>query len=425
MRPITVLRQALADLRARGLAIVDGAAAEDREMTEAENTEYDAITAEIETTKAELQRAEDLDERRRAMAPVPALQTQVHALNPETTHGFADIVEFARTVQSAVSVSRVGGIVDQRLVAGPAGTQGGGGTAGEGYMLPPEYADEVWELVNEFDEFGPMIDEEPTSKREFKMGADETTPWGAAGIVANWRGEMEQMQASQLRTDGRSVTVHELYALALVTEELLEDAPRLQARLTRKTAEAIAWKKNLSIVEGTGVSQPMGWMKSPALITIPKTSGQAAATFTAENAVTMYSRLKMIPGDRPFWLISQTVFPQLATMTIGDKPIWIPPTGLVDAPAGFLLGLPVRFSEFAEDLGTKGDVQLVSPRGYYFARRTSGLQAASSIHLYFDYNIQAFRWIFRGGGQPHLSKPIEPAKGSATRSHFVTLAART
>ncbi|ETX26475.1 phage major capsid protein [Roseivivax isoporae] len=139
----------------------------------------------------------------------------------------------------------------------------------------------------------------------------------------------------------------------------------------------------------------------------------------------MYSRLMMIPGDRPFWMTNQDTLPQLMTMTIGDKPIWTPPSGdLSGAPGGFLLGRPVRFSEFAQTLGDKGDLQLISPRGYYGARRASGVKFASSIHLYFDYATEAFRWTFRYGGQPHLSKPVAPKNGNATKSHFVTLAER-
>lgn len=232
------------------------------------------------------------------------------------------------------------------------------------------------------------------------------------------------MNASQFDTDARNVPLHELYTLAQVTEELLEDAPRLNNRLTKKAAEAIAWKKNSAIVEGSGVGQPLGWMNSPAKISVAKETGQTADTIIAQNVINMYTRLQMIPGDRPFWMVNQDTLPQLMTMTVGDKPIWMPPNGLSDAPGGFLMGRAIRFSEFAETLGDNGDIQLISPKGYYGVRRASGIKFATSVHLYFDYNAQAFRWVFRYGGQPHLSKVVQPAKGNSTRSHFVTLAER-
>ncbi|WP_043776149.1 phage major capsid protein, partial [Roseivivax isoporae] len=106
------------------------------------------------------------------------------------------------------------------------------------------------------------------------LGADETTPWGTSGIKAYWRSEGSQMTPTQLADEGRSVPLHELYCLALASEELLEDAIRLRNRLSNKAAMAIAWKKNLAIVEGSGVGQPLGWFNSPAMLTVPKESGQ-------------------------------------------------------------------------------------------------------------------------------------------------------
>jgi hypothetical protein len=44
-----------------------------------------------------------------------------------------------------------------------------------------------------------------------------------------------------------------------------------------------------------------------------------------------------------------------------------------------------------------------------------------SIHLFFDQNISAFRWMVRFGGQPLLTAAISPAKGATTKAHFVIL----
>lgn len=232
------------------------------------------------------------------------------------------------------------------------------------------------------------------------------------------------MDPSQMDLDGRSVPLHELYAFVLMTEELQEDAPRLASRITTKAAQAIAWTKNKAIVEGSGTGQPLGWMNGSSLVVQAKEGSQAADTIVSKNLVKMLSRLQVVPGDQPIWLANREALPELSHMTIGDRPVWLPGNGLAGAPDGFLLGYPLRFSEFAEALGDQGDIQLVSPKGWYGVRRTQGVNFASSIHLYFDYAINALRWMFRYGGQPHLANPISPAKGSTTRSNFVTLAAR-
>ena len=67
----------------------------------------------------------------------------------------------------------------------------------------------------------------------------------------------------------------------------------------------------------------------------------------------------------------------------------------------------------------------MAPGGYYSSVKSGGIKFAASMHLYFDYDIEAFRWTFRMGGQPYLSAPVSQAKGSQTLSHFITLAERT
>ena len=52
------------------------------------------------------------------------------------------------------------------------------------------------------------------------------------------------------------------------------------------------------------------------------------------------------------------------------------------------------------------------------------MRADTSIHLWFDQNTTAFRFVMRMNGQPWLSAAIARKNGSNTLSHFVTLASR-
>lgn len=439
------LQQEQHDLKQEATALLDKADAENNgELTKEAEDRWKAIEARQKELADEIAKEQAKADRRRSLdaihvarptAPtgarprVPAGDSVTDEPNPARTGGFRDIAELALCVRNACVP---GGVVDQRLVAlsvrgvnaAPTNFHEGSGSSGEGFELPIQYRDEIWQLVTELQDIFTAVDLEPTSARQVDWTADETTPWGATGVQAYWRAEGGQMTASKVGTKGRSMTLPELYAFVLATEELLEDAPRLANRLSVKAAQAINWKINDAIVYGTGAGQPKGWFDSAALVTIAKESGQAAKTIVALNLLNMFARLLVAPGDVPFWLANRDTVPQLATTTIGDQPVWLPPNGLIAAPGGLLLGYPVRFSEHAKTLGDKGDIQLVSPKGYYAARRTQGVQFASSMHLYFDYNIQAFRWTFRFGGQPHLSAPVNPAHGAGTKSHFVTLAER-
>lgn len=431
MKRYQTLLQERADLVKEAKAIFAAAEADGRDLTDEERQRDDAINARLQTVATEIEREERRRQWEREVvaatdANMAAASRGVEAVRErvedDPQRGFKNLADFALAVKSA---SRPNGFVDERLRYGAAPSNFHQETGSdEGYMVPPQMSEQIWELVFAEENLLNEVDTEPTERNSVMKVKDESTPWGSSGVKAYWRSEGEKMTASKLDTDAETMRLHELYAFVLATEELLEDAPRLNDRLTRKSALAINWKITQAMFDGTGAGQPLGWFQSSALVTQAKESGQAADTIVAGNVAKMYSRV--IDPAMAIWFVNQDAFPQLMTMTLGDQPIWTPPmTGFNNAPGGLLFGRPVRFSEHCATLGDLGDIQLVSPKGYYAVVKRNQPQYAESIHLFFDYNIKAFRWTFRMNGQPHLSAAVSPNKGSTSRSHFVTLAART
>ncbi|TXH48832.1 MAG: phage major capsid protein, partial [Desulfurellales bacterium] len=363
-----------------------------------------------------------IDAPRPRTVPALAAARVVDNIETDPMRGFASAADFGQAVRAACNPS--GPSYDPRLQVLGAPTNFHRETSSaDGYMVPPAMRDAIWALV--FGDEGLLATTmpEPTASNSVQLLADESTPWGATGIQANWAAEGSQFTSSRLATVARNVVLHKLHAFVLGSDELLSDAPRLANRLTTGAARAIAYKADESIVNGNGVGQPLGWSGSGAVVSVAKESGQAAATVVATNVAKMFARCILSPSS--YWLVNQDVLPQLMTMTLGDNSVWTPPsTGFANAPGGFLLGRPIRFSEHCATLGTVNDIQLVNPAGYYSAVRESGVQFAQSMHLYFDYGVEAFRWTFRLGGQPYLSAPVTPDNGSNTRSHFITLATR-
>ncbi|TGY87348.1 phage major capsid protein [Marinicauda algicola] len=443
MKHLKELRQSVADLKKQGREKTDeyntlAAKAEKAELGEEEQAKLAALESEIEkleerteAAQAELDKAEAANRRKKLFAEPeaprpsgrnPARSYGTNEPSPERCFGFRSLGEFAGAVQKASA----GRTVDDRLqqFAAPSNFhQEAGGDAGEGYLVPPQFREEIYDLVFSEPDIFTMVDTEPTRSNHVKMIRDETTPWGSTGITANWRAEGTQMSADKLAQKEVGVDLHELYVFALATEELLEDAPRLGDRLTRKAADAIRWKASDAVVYGNGVGKPEGYFESAALVTQAKESGQSADTITAANVLKMYAR--QLNPARSVWLANVDILPQLGTMTIGDQPVWTPPSsGITGAPGGFILGRPLIFTEHAKTLGDKGDLHFVDLMGYYSPQKAGGIRFADSLHLYFDYNMRAFRWTFRMGGRPYLSSPVSPANGSNTKSHFVVLAER-
>lgn len=300
------------------------------------------------------------------------------------------------------------------------------GTDEGGFMVPPDYLSLIWEVVSAEEGIFGSTQPVPTSQNQVTFAADESTPWSADGIQANWIGEAEQMTPSKLSTQGRLTRLDKIFAFVNASDEILEDAPRLNNRLTVKAPQAIRFKIDEAIVNGNGVGKPLGWTNSAAMISVAKQGGQAADTINVNNITKMYMRMFPSSLSNAVWFCNADIFEQLVVMTIGDRPIYTSPqTGIVNAPAGTLFGRPIVFSEHAKTLGDFGDIQFVDMgAGYYSTNKAGGIKFATSIHLYFDYDVQSFRWTIRVGGQPYLSAPMSPQYGANTLSHFVGLAAR-
>jgi HK97 family phage major capsid protein len=186
--------------------------------------------------------------------------------NPELTGGFKSITHFAIGGHGAPD-RRLGG---PQLEAAASNYMQNQGTAGEGYLVPPQYSQEVAEIAfNEPDLFG-MANPEPTNSNTFLKPKDETTPWGASGVQAVWRAEAAQMTASKLALTGEISQLHELYAFCAASNEVLSDASMLQNRLTTQAGRAIAWTASEAVMWGSGAGQPTGFMKAPCLVTVAK-----------------------------------------------------------------------------------------------------------------------------------------------------------
>jgi HK97 family phage major capsid protein len=431
------LRQARADKARAGKTALDqlNALLDKDNATDAEKASITTLEAQVdafETEVAELDREIAAEEKLARRATLfgstalggPARATVVNDSDPSRTGGFASLAEFAVSVRNL----QVNGIADPRFAAAATGYQQNQGSSGEGVLVPTEWREQIWSLVFDNNDLLGFCNPEPTNGNTVGIIKDETTPWGAAGVQAAWRSEGTAMIATKAAITPTLMQLHELYAFVLATNEVLDDAPRLQGRITVQAARAIRWKLFEAVVSGDGNGKPLGFMNSNALVTVAAEGGQTATTIVTANVLKMMSRLFEMDGGSPLWLANRDTIPQLGTLTIGNNAAWLPvntPLAGTIRKGGMLLGEQLLFNEHCQTLGVKGDIVLADLSGYALAtKQGGGIDFAASIHLFFDQNLTAFRWILRAGGQPYLSAPISPAKGSNTKSHFVALAAR-
>lgn len=369
-----------------------------------------------------------------AVAPQSTVQPQPRQTSAGN-HGFRSMGEFANAVR--VAASR-GGEWDQRLVRNATlstYSQEGVGADG-GFAVPPDFRAAIMEMVMAPDSLLGRCDNQVSSSNNMTFPVDETTAWqSSGGIQAYWEGEAGTITQSKPNLGQVNLRLHKLTSLVPVTEEQLSDVQAMDSYLRRKAPEKINYKVSDAIIRGTGVGMPKGILESGALVTVSKETSQAADTLKSMNVFKMWARMYAPSRANAIWLINQDLEPQLYSMTVdvknmagsenvGGAPVYIPPGGINGSPFGLLMGRPVVPHEACSAIGDLGDVILGDFSKYLAVTKPGGVRTETSIHLWFDQDVTAFRFTFRVAGQPWRSAPITRANGSNTLSDFVTLEAR-
>jgi HK97 family phage major capsid protein len=257
--------------------------------------------------------------------------------------------------------------------------------------------------------------------------ADDSRADGSrsGGILAYWLGEGASKTASYPSFKQIALELKKLVGYTTCTDELLEDAPALESWIMRAFASEFDFKLADAIINGDGAAKPLGILNAPCLVTVTAETGQGASTIVAENVIKMWMSRFGPNSSNYVWLINQNIEAQLYTMALavgsGGIPVYMPAGGLSGAPYGTLFGRPVIPCEQCATLGTAGDIILADLSQYVMIDKGS-MQSASSIHVNFQTDQTAFRFVYRCDGQPLWSNYLTPYKGSTSyQSPFVVL----
>lgn len=463
---IDSLKARLGELHETSKAIQAKADAEKRDLTTDEAKELDACMREFEEVEASIARRERIlaQEDRlgvpqpRAAAPnqiaaaapaaivqnaMPQQQpaprdglrnTRLSTMEERQRWGFRDMGEFAIAVRGAVLNP---GNMDQRLVQNAAlSTYGSEGVGADGgFAVPPEWRSEIMRMVEGEDSLLSRTDQQTVAGNSITFPTDESTAWqSSGGIQTYWDGEASTVTQSKPQLRDVTIKLHRLTALVPVTDELLEDAPAMAGYVTRKAGEKMAFKVNDAIVNGTGAGQPLGILNAACTVQVGKIGSQVADTIHAKNVVTMWSRLPAASQRTAVWLANQDCLPSIyqlgfavtdgTTTNVGAGALYMGPGQLQSgAPSGTILGRPIVVTEACPTVGDAGDL-ILADLSKYLTVVKGALRSDTSIHLWFDQNATAFRFVMRMNGQPWLSAAIARKSGSNTLSHFIKLEAR-
>ena len=304
-----------------------------------------------------------------------------------------------------------------------------------GFAVPQDFRTAIMNKVMAEDSLVSRCEQATTTGNNLTWPKDETTPWQTTGgIQAYWDGEAAAATQSKPLLENTTLKLNKIRALVPMTEESLDDAPGLDAYLRLKAPAKIGFKVNLAIVQGTGVGQPLGLLGSPALVSVAKETSQVADTLIGNNIIKMYSRMPAGNRGNAIWLINQDVEPHLLRLSLPGTDntgnavtgwgglTYMPPNGMSSAPFGTLYGRPVIPTQACETLGDKGDIFFVDLSQYLCLLKSGqNPRVETSMHLWFDQDIMAFKFVLRIGGLPLWSSSIAARDGSNTYSPYVTL----
>lgn len=429
----------LKELRDRRAKVIeDGKAAiavyadEGRDPTEEELDAVKALASTRSEIDAQIKAAEERAEMERGFEVVgsAAISGGAPAVERDPKAGFSTFRDFASHVARHRADQHGNIRVDvrderMRFLAAPT-TVGNEGTGADGgFLVPPEFSAQIFADAFADDSLMGSVRDIQVSGNGMMFPVSETTPWGTSGSKAYWEGENEQATQTKPNFKLNSLRLKKLFALVPLTDELLSDAPAAAAWVESEIAPAIRWKVNDAFVNGAGVEGPLGVVGHGGTVQVNAVSGQNGATVVIENVLGMFMRA--INPMRSEWIANISCFQSLYDMKddSGNRIYQTVTPGLSQGLTPTLLGRPLRFVEACKAVGTVGDLIFGDWSQYVAITKGAGIQTATSMHLWFDYDTTAFRATFRVDGQPWRSSTMSPGYGSNTRGNFVTLETRS
>lgn len=447
---IEELKARLAELQDDATAIQAKADSEKRALTEEEETQLEGIFADFDATEKDITRRERMEANAAKLsAPAPRKASPNPVNNAESMEvkdvraprmtaqergrqGWQTFGDFATAIKNAA----IGRQIDDRLTNASLTTYGNEGVGADGgFAVPPDFRATIMQKVMGAESLLSRCDQIETSSYSITVPKDETAPWGTAGIQGYWDGEAGTYTQKKHAFEQSTIKVNKLTGLVPVTDELLQDSPALGTYVQSRAATVLDFKVSDAIINGNGAGMPLGILNAPCLVTQGKESSQVADTVHGLNLVKMWARMPSQWRSSAVWLCHPDVEPELlkaglqvgpaaAGSATGGTLIYMPPGGISQSPYATLFGRPVVPHQACAALGDVGDLIFANLGQYAAVMKAGGLRTDSSIHLWFDQSVTAFRFTLRMGGQPWWSAAISAKNGSTTYGPFVALEAR-
>lgn len=363
-------------------ALLDGAAAEGRDLSGEEEASYAKMTADLEALRSRADKlVADEETARAAEQSLRSLASrEPERRTPEQEDALRSFLKGERREYVAAPTAQ-----EQRDLSKGTATAGGN-------TVPTSFYGQLWahlienaQIVN----YATVIRTESGENLEFPV----TTAHSSAALTAENTAITESDPAFAKRTLG----AYKYATLIQAPAELINDTGvDLEGYLAMQAGRAVGNALGAHLVTGTGTNQPTGVMTST---TLGVTGGTGVAgAFTADNLIDLYYSV-IAPyrnSSKAAWLMRDASLATVRKLKGSDNNyLWVP--GLAGAP-DTILGKPVATDPNVAAVAVNARSVAFGDIGTYYVRLAGGIRFERSDEFAFNTDQVTFRAIVRGDG---------------------------
>ncbi len=238
------------------------------------------------------------------------------------------------------------------------------------------------------------------------------------GIWFGWTAEGATKTNTEIKIDMVEYKPYEWSGYAVLTDKVMRNAKQLEAIVTQKYKEGLIGFEDYHFLLGTGVSQPLGVINSPATIVVTRNT---TVTILLTDITAMMDQF--MGGPKAVWVINKACRSKIIALKDADNhSIWIQ-GNIAKAIPDTLVGIPIVWTYKVPVVGTKGDIGLYD-FSKYIIKDGYGPAFDKSKHVYFLSNRTALKMFGNVDGKPWLKGSLTADDNSTEISPFVVLSTK-
>lgn len=358
------------------------------EIVEPESDETVEEIKSLETEETEEETVEQVEVKSIKEIETMDIEVKETKLSPEKK--LINTIKVAKFLKTGV------GDAETKAIAG----QGETVAADGGALVDNDIVSGIWKNAIEVAQIMPKVQQRPVGRNfnalEIKqLNEANGTPADYNGINLSVYAEGAQIAVAKRAYASASAAVNKLATIIPFTNEILEDdAHGILAATEEDIGKAFGMKLDQEILYGTDslLTASVGDAGSVAVTLVD------ASAPTAAELRDLY--IAQINPAQAEWYMSGAVYENLMGIESTNGQQLIQPNYNV-SPFGTLFGRPVNVvSCMLGANGEAGTIGFCDWRDGYIMGTKGGVKMASSMHVYFDVDQEAIRWVLRVAGLP-------------------------